>query len=67
MTPFENITFQIERNGMTTWWHAYEENPDPRLQYMSTSEMNQRSDIIIYTFNDKIFPPGIFSYVSAQG
>lgn len=63
---FGNITFKVELNGMTTWWQAYEQ--DYRLASMSmTPAMKQSSDIIIYTFNDKIFPPGIFSYVSAQG
>ena len=63
--PFMTTTFGIDRNGSEVWWTAAAEYCDADGREIDRD--SQVDDIIIHTFNNKIFPTGIVSYVSAQG
>lgn len=70
-SSFANVTFeyQEEEHG---WWQAYHHYSEgwsipEAADNIIMSGNNSGKQLLIFTFNDKIFPPGIFSYFSAQG
>lgn len=74
ISPYVNITFQLEKaeNSAGVWWNAVEENPSSNFTFLQsidnvTRNNSETKSLIIYTFNDKMFPPGLLSIISGKG
>lgn len=68
---YVGLNFTLERNSISTgvWWSAAETITYPFLREIDRIASNNSgtSSLIIYTFNDKMFPPGLLSLISGKG
>lgn len=71
--PHISVTFRLQRanNSVDIWWLAYE-SKNESLSFLEkidsiTTNYSTKQSLIIYTFNDKTFPPGLLSLISGQG
>lgn len=76
-SSYVSITFRLEQDNATKdkWWSAFESiDSDPDLLFLkkideiTTNHTGTRNkSLVIYTFNDKMFPPGLLSIISGKG
>ncbi|XP_065226860.1 piezo-type mechanosensitive ion channel component isoform X3 [Planococcus citri] len=72
ISPFVDVVFQLDESDNTVgrWWNLAEDEPNPKLKELDAitrSDKGENRSIIIYTFNDKMFPPGLLSLISGKG
>lgn len=72
VSPYVDVVFELEQasNSAGVWWNAIEAEPDEYLQRIDNVTRNHSAEtktLIIYTFNDKMFPPGLLSLISGKG
>jgi len=64
----------LEKDNKTagTWWNVAESITANHLQFLKkideiASNNTETKSLIIFTFNDKMFPPGVLSWISGKG